>query len=229
MDETRSDFGLAYWGACGFNLTLEEETGVANAISDITKSVFLEQDIPDWFYDTYRNHDDSIDLDKLWSDIHEEGFYTSMRVLITYDLRKAFGGYCSETNVRRLLDKEISELKNHWKDAGCDKPEPAPSTTATATENPSSSNDTEGDSSTGSEVTYTVSYTLEYLARAGARPSKCWIAVGGHVYDVTPREGGYNYPGPGSIIQLCGQDASGHFSNNNLDPPSQDYLKGSLR
>ena len=223
-----SDFSLGYWGACGFNLTPEEATGVSNAISDITKSVFLEQDMPDWFYDTYKNSDDSINLDNLWSDIHEEGFYTSMRVLITHDLRKKFGGYCSETNVRRLLDEEISKLKNHWKDAGCDKPEPALSTTTTTTENPPS-NDNEVNTGSGSETNYTVSYTLAYLARAGARPSKCWIAVGGYVYDVTPREGGYNYPGPGSITELCGQDASRHFSSNNLDPPDQAYIKGSLR
>ena len=223
-----SNFSLGYWSSCGFNLTPEEATGVSNAISDITKSVFLEQDMPDWFYDTYKNSDDSINLDNLWSDIHEEGFYTSMRVLITHDLRKKFGGYCSETNVRRLLDEEISELKNHWKDAGCDKPEPALSTTTTTTENPPS-NDNEVNTDSGSETNYTVSYTLAYLARAGARPSKCWIAVGGYVYDVTPREGGYNYPGPGSITELCGQDASGHFSSNNLDPPDQAYIKGSLR
>ena len=224
-----SGFRLSYWGACVFNLTPKETTGVSNAISDITKSVFLEQDMPDWFYDTYKNYDDSIDLDNLWSDIHEEGFYTSRRILITHDLRKKFGGYCSETNVRRLLDGEISELRNHWKDAGCDKPEPALSTTTTSTENPTSSNDNEGDSSTGGDVTYTVSYTLDYLARAGARPSKCWIAVGGYVYDVTPREGGYEYPGPGSITEFCGQDATSHFSSNNLDPPDQAYIKGRLR
>ena len=74
-----SDFSLGYWGACGFNLTPEEATGVSNAVSDITKSVFLEQDMPDWFYDTYKNSDDSIHLDKLWSEIHEEGFHTSRR------------------------------------------------------------------------------------------------------------------------------------------------------
>ena len=226
-----TNLALGYWSACGFDLTPEEATRVSNAISDITKSVFLEQDIPDWFYDTYKNSDDSINLDKLWSEIHEEGFYTSMRVLITHDLRKAFGGYCSETNVRRLLDGEISELKNHWKDAGCDKPEPAPptTTTTTTTGNPSPSNDSEVNTSSGSEVTHTVSYTLEYLARAGARPSKCWIAVGGYVYDVTQREGGYEYPGPGSITELCGQDATSHFSSNNFDPPDQAYIKGSLR
>ena len=222
-----SGFELSYWAACGFNLTTAEDKEVYSIISDITKSVFLEQDMPDWLYDTYENSDDSIDLNNLWSDIHEEGFYTSMRVLIAHDLRKEFGGYCSDTNVRRLLDKEISELKNHWKDAGCDKEEPVAPTPI----NPPSSSNSNGEDNTGGgrEIDHTVSYTLAYLARSRARPSKCWVAINGYVYDVTPREGGYDYPGPGSITDLCGQDASHHFSSNNLDPPDQAYIKGRLR
>ena len=222
-----SGFELSYWAACGFNLPAAEDEEVYSIISDITKSVFLEQDMPDWLYDTYGNSDESIDLDNLWSDIHEEGFYTSMRVLIAHDLRKEFGGYCSDTNVHRLLDKEISELKNHWKDAGCDKEEPVAPTPI----NPPSSSNSNGEDNTGGgrEIDHTVSYTLAYLARSKARPSKCWIAINGYVYDVTPREGGYEYPGPGSITEFCGQDATSHFSSNSLDPPGDDYKKGTLR
>ena len=215
-----SNFSLAYWGRCGLDLSQNEADEVSRAVADITKSVFLEQDMPDLFYDTYGSPDGSVDLDKLWSDIHERDLFTSMRVLITHDLRDSFGGYCSDAKVRQLLDGQIAELNNHWRDAGCDKPEPhvpdAPEDDALIQED-------------SREVTYSVSYTLEYLNRARARPDKCWIAIGNYVYDVTQGQGGYDYPGPGSINDLCGTDATSHFAANNLEPPGEEFIKGTLR
>ena len=72
------------------------------------------------------------------------------------------------------------------------------------------------------------SYPLTFLQRLGNRPDRCWIAVNGYVFDVTPSDEGYEYTGPGEITDLCGQDASEHFSSNNLDMPPIRYLKGGL-
>ena len=215
-----ADFALGYWASCGFSLNTGEVSAVSNVISDITKSVFLEQDMPEWFYNTYQKSDGSIDLEKLWSDTHADDVYTGLRKLIVHDLRNEFGGYCSEAKVRRFLDGEISELANHWRDAGCDKPEPKVPDVPEADE-PSQED--------RQRATYSVRYTLEYLSRARARPDKCWIAVGSYVYDVTQGGGGYQYPGPGSINELCGTDATSHFAANNLDPPAQRFIRGTVR
>ena len=77
-------------------------------------------------------------------------------------------------------------------------------------------------------IPFTVA-TLLLLLQLHNRPDKCRVAVNGYVYDVTPGDDGYDYPGPGKITNLCGQDASEHFSSNNLSLPPEDYLKGYLR
>ena len=73
------------------------------------------------------------------------------------------------------------------------------------------------------------SYSLDFLQELYNRPDRCWITINNYVYDVTPGDEGYNYPGPGQITDLCGQDASVHFSSNNLGYPPIRYLKGYLR
>ena len=221
--QSGSGFSLGYWAGCGFNLSQQESDSVSEVVSDITRSVFIEQDMPDWFNDTYQSSDDSIDLESLWSNIHEEKVFIGSRKIIAHDLRNKFGGYCSEKKVRELLDKKIPELKNHWKDAGCDKPEPETEATT------NSANTAIQNREARQQATYSVSYTLDYLSRARARPSKCWIAIGNYVYDVTPGDGGYDHPGPGSINQLCGQDASEHFRTNSLSPPPQEFIRGRVR
>ncbi len=74
-----------------------------------------------------------------------------------------------------------------------------------------------------------VSYSLDFLQRHRSRPDRCWIAVDGFAYDITPGDKSYEYPGPGPIDNLCGQDASERFRLDSVAPPDQEYLKGSVR
>ena len=74
---------------------------------------------------------------------------------------------------------------------------------------------------------YAVSYSLNYLQRARSRPDKCWIGYFGLVYDVTPNNG-YEYAGPGSILDLCGTDVTVHFWTDDIEPPDLQYVRGSL-
>ena len=72
-------------------------------------------------------------------------------------------------------------------------------------------------------------YPLSFLSRYQSSPDRCWVAVDGYAYDVTPGPGGYEYPGPGGIDHLCGQDASERFADDSVAPPDRDYLEGSVR
>lgn len=70
------------------------------------------------------------------------------------------------------------------------------------------------------------SYPFEFLFRFRNQPDNCWIAVDGFAYDVTQREGGYEYNGEGTIDQLCGRDLSENFKENQISPPDREYLRG---
>lgn len=72
-------------------------------------------------------------------------------------------------------------------------------------------------------------YSLNFLGRFRSSPDRCWVAVNGYAYDVTPGPGGYEYPGPGGIDHLCGQDASERFTADSVPPPDREYLEGSVR
>ena len=76
-----------------------------------------------------------------------------------------------------------------------------------------------------------VSYGIDFLGRNRSDPTecRCWIAVNGVAYDVMPAVGGYEYPGPGSIEGLCGQDATEHYRVNDIDPPDVKFARGSVR
>ncbi len=71
-------------------------------------------------------------------------------------------------------------------------------------------------------------YPLDFLNQFQSQPDNCWIAVDGFAYDITPGENGYEYPGEGSLEQLCGQDASDRFEIDEIDPPGRDYLRGEV-
>ena len=73
-------------------------------------------------------------------------------------------------------------------------------------------------------------YSLDFLGRFRSSPERCWVAVDGYAYDVTPGEDGYEYPGPGGTLDhLCGQDASERFATDSVAPPEREYLEGSVR
>lgn len=142
--------------------------------------------------------------------------------LIADHPRDEFGGYCSEEQVRRFVEGKVVGITNPWRDGGCT--DEVVEVVEDDTRAPLEQRVAEmiGSGTYGS-------YPLLFLQTLGNRPDNCWIAVDGYVCDVTPGDDGYDYPGPGQIADLCGQDASRHFSDNDLDPPPPRYLKGGLR
>ncbi len=125
-----SNKNLIYWAGCStaFSLTPQDHERVVRELREITRSVFVDQKIPDWFYDNYRLSDGSIDLDGLWQDISSDLGRT--RSLIIYGLKDEFGGYCSDEEVRRFQIGEITAIKTPWADSGnCQSAKPKPSTT----------------------------------------------------------------------------------------------------
>ena len=224
---------MVYWGSCGFRLGQSKKSAVATEVPAITKSVFVDQEIPQWFYDTYQKADESIDLEKLWSDININDLSTQTIGLIVYHLRNEFGGYCSEEQVRKFLEGEATGITNPWKDGGCEddvivEEEDDQDTTPSGTEPSPYSWPTLDVSSLIARGTYG-SYPLFFLQKLRSRPDRCWIAVAGYVFDVTPGDLGYSNPGPGQVTDLCGQDATDHFGANGLELPPLRYLKGYLR
>ena len=120
-----SNKNLIYWAGCStaFSLTPRDHERVVRELREITRSVFVDQKIPDWFYDNYRLSDGSIDLDGLWQDISSDLGRT--RSLIIYGLKDEFGGYCSDEEVRRFQIGEITSIKTPWVEArGCTRSEP---------------------------------------------------------------------------------------------------------
>ncbi len=211
---------MSEWDSCGFRLDGATKAMVDEEIPKIAKSVFIDQEIPQWFYDTYQGPDGAIDLERLWADITKGhgGF-------IAYSLRNEFGGYCSEKQVRQFIDGRIDGITNPWRDGGCKD-----SVIMEGEDNEYTDTDDNGavDSGVPVEIPTPINYPMDFLERFRSTPDNCWVAVNGYAYDVTPGRG-YEYPGPGSITDLCGQDASDHFSSNNIELPPQEYVVGSIR
>ena len=105
-----------YWSSCRFDIDYETSGRVLKDIRDSTQKVFLDQEIPQWFYNEYQKSDGSMDLDQLWADI--SSLYAGDRNRIIYGLRNEFGGYCSESDLYRLQIGEIDSLDTPWRDAG---------------------------------------------------------------------------------------------------------------
>ena len=108
-----------YWGSCGLRLDSQTHQEISRDGTAVARSVFQEQRIPDWFYNTYSQTNGDIDLERLWADINKAEYGGRARQAIVYNLRNEFGGYCSTEQVRRFLDGEIAELRNPWRDGGC--------------------------------------------------------------------------------------------------------------
>ncbi len=213
---------MGYWHSCGFRFDQSTNSAVAKEVTAITKSVFVDQEIPQWFYDTYQKTDGSIDLEKLWSDINYAHQYKSGMSPIVYHLRNEFGGYCSEVQLRQFIEGKATGITNPWKDGGCND------NVVPVEEEISEEDQIALDIKKFMRSVNYRSYTLEYLQRLYDRTDKCWVVVDGYVYDLTPGDEGYDFLGPGQITDLCAQDASEHFSSNGLGLPSINYLKGAF-
>ena len=219
----RDGVTMQEWSSCGFRLDPSTKQKVEEYIPAIARSVFIDQEIPQWFYDTYQKTNQTIDLEKLWSDITIDERYKGTMGLIAHHLRNEFGGYCSEGQVRQFIEGKVTGITNPWKDGGCnDNVVPVEEEISEEDQLALDIGELIGSGNYGS-------YSLTFLQALRNKPDRCWIAVDGYVYDVTPGDEGYNYSGPGQITDLCGQDTSEHFSSNDLDPPPTDYLKGGLR
>ena len=93
---------MSEWQSCGSRLDPSIKAGVDKDIPEIAKSVFVDQEIPQWFYDTYQTSGGTIDLEKLWSDITVDMRHRQALGIIAHHLRDDFGGYCSEEGVRKV-------------------------------------------------------------------------------------------------------------------------------
>ena len=77
--------------------------------------------MPDWLYNNYQLPGGDLDLETLWADIHSQPEYRLTRQIISYYLRHEFGGYCSPKQVQQFIDGQITELRNPWRDSGCNE------------------------------------------------------------------------------------------------------------
>lgn len=105
-----------YWQGCGFNLDQKTSDEVAKDVKDITKSLFVDQKMPQWFYDRYQSGD-APDLDKLWDDISNIK-EARTREIVVYGLKAEFGGYCSEEEVGKFLRGVVGQIGTPWRDSG---------------------------------------------------------------------------------------------------------------
>ena len=218
----RDGVTMSEWSSCGFRLDPSTKQKVEERIPAIARSVFINQEIPQWFYDAYQKSDQTIDLEKLWSDITIDERYKRTMGLIVHHLRNEFGGYCSEEQVRQFIEGKVTGITNPWKDGGCND------NVVPVEEEISEEDQLALDIKKFMRSVNYRSYTLEYLQSLYDRTDKCWVVVDGYVYDLTPGDEGYDYLGPGQITDLCAQDASEHFSSNGLGLPSINHLKGAF-
>ena len=217
---------MSEWNSCGFRLDPSTKNRVDKDIPEIAKSVFIDQEIPQWFYDTYQKSGGTIDLDKLWSDITVDMRYTKAMWLIVHHLRNEFGGYCSEEEVRKFIEGKVTGITNPWRDGGCNN------NVVVLEGEEVDDNSEDANNITNSSINvdkFYTNYPMQFIRRYRSLPNKCWVVINGYAYDVTPRDNGYAYTGPGSITDLCGQDVSDYFASNNIDPPPQEYIAGSVR
>ena len=102
-----------YWYNCIESSDYDSRTDHA---TEVVRQA-LNGQIPDWLYETYQRADGGLDLEAVWEDVMTiKDRY--VRTTVIYQLRDAFGGYCSDRYVQRA--KSIgSNIRNPWKDGGC--------------------------------------------------------------------------------------------------------------
>ena len=73
-----------------------------------------------------------------------------------------------------------------------------------------------------------VSYPRSIM-RLRSSLESCGIEIKGLLYDISPGSTDYSYPGEGDIYELCGQDATSRFEEDEVGLPPIRHLRGSLR
>ena len=116
--EFYAPFGPGYWSGCGLKLSGQKLAQVNREVPKIAQSVFIDQNLPDWFYDNYQNSDGSLDLEQLWADINIRD-YKSAKGIMIHHLRYEFGGYCDENWIANYINRKVDNVKNPWRDGGC--------------------------------------------------------------------------------------------------------------
>ena len=99
-----------YWGACSHlpdEPTTEAEEVVKTALAG---------EMPKWFYDTFQKEDGGLDYQAIWLAVKD--LEPRYRTVVVYQLKDAFGGYCSE---RRAIGSGFGNFTSTqvWHDGGC--------------------------------------------------------------------------------------------------------------
>ena len=100
-----------YWHRCEHLPSLVPPEAVA-----VVRSAFNDE-IPQWFYDTFQQDDGNWNYKAIW-DLVKTLRYTE-RVTVVYQLKDAFGGYCSDEAARSSAFNYGLELDQPWRDGGC--------------------------------------------------------------------------------------------------------------
>ena len=102
------DANTSYWDSC----TNWNSARTTEALAVLRSS--LSGTVPAWFYTTYGAVPD---LERVWADIKNAGD-SSDRYILTWQLRNAFGGYCSNSKAAESAFED-GVASNPWRDGGC--------------------------------------------------------------------------------------------------------------
>ena len=99
-----------YWIICSH---LPDEPTVE--AQEVVKTAFAGE-MPPWFYDSFQKEDGSLDYQAIWLAVKD--LEPRYRMAVVYQLKDAFGGYCSE---RRAIGSAFGnfEINQVWRDGDC--------------------------------------------------------------------------------------------------------------
>ena len=72
-------------------------------------------------------------------------------------------------------------------------------------------------------------YTEDYLQRFRSSLDLCLISVDNWVFNVAPGHSDYEFPGQGSLADLCGRDVTLEFDQQGLPLPARELIDGTCR
>ena len=107
----------SYWKTCNRGNAERQ----AQAL-DVLRSA-VNGEMPQWFADTYTNSEGEPDLERLWTDVQD--LQGRVPTVVVYQLRNAFGGYCSNRATWYALQYADETLTQPWVDGGCPPAEPS--------------------------------------------------------------------------------------------------------